>query len=201
MDIEAGREQFVDEPILTKWPELAFNREMAAPTPTPRRNLAGNLSKNQPGIQVTPFNKKVNLQGSIQVAEYKPGEHVNSYRDLALLPDSAVYYFVINVQHPNVNLSPSRYGIGQFNRGQYPSKNLIHQLKKIDDELQLLYIGKFFTYDEANAYAEKMVTQLKNIMKIPSASYNTFLITEQFLQGLDDFDKVNDYFIKYQEQR
>lgn len=201
MDIEAGREQFVDEPILTKWPELAFNREVATPTPTPRRNLTGNLAKNQPDIQVTPFNKKVNLQGSIQLAEYQPGEHVNSFRDLTLLPDSAVYYFVINVQHPNVNLSPSRYGIGQFNRGQYPAKDLAHQLKKVDGELQLLYIGKFLTYEEASSYAEKLSAQLKDIMKIPSESYNTFIITEQFLQGLDDFDKVNDYFTKYQEQR
>lgn len=201
MDIETGREQFVDEPILTKWPELAFNRAINVPAPSPRRNLAGNLSKNQPGIQVTPFNTKVNMQGSVQLAEYTPGEHVNSYRDLALLPDSAVYYFVVNVQHPNVNLSPSRYGIGQFNRGQYPSKNLVHQVKKVDDELQLLYIGQFFTYDEASAYAEKIGMQLKNIMKIPSERYNTFIITEEFLQGLHDFDKVNDYFIKYQEQR
>jgi tetratricopeptide (TPR) repeat protein len=197
MDIEDGREQFVDEPVLTKWPELAFNR--AETPPPPRRSLAGNLN-NQQNIQVTPFNSTVNLQGKVKIASYTPGQQVNSFRDLELLPDSAIYYFVINVDNAKVNLSPSRYGIGQFNRGQYLDKNLTHQLKKVDDELQLLYIGKFFSYEDAKVYLDRITPQLKTIMKIPSENYQPFIITEKNLGEITDFDKVNDYLIRYKEQ-
>jgi len=197
-DVEGGRQQFVDEPILTKWPELAFNRD--APTPTPRRGLAGNLSKNQTAIKVTPFNSTVGMQGRIKVAAFKKGEHDNSFRDLTLLPDSAIYYFVIHVENARINLSPSRYGIGQFNRGQYAARNLVHQLKRVDDELQLIYIGKFNSYEDVNEYQAHILAQLNAIMKIPSSSYNTFIVTEENLQQLTDFDKVNDYSIQYKEQ-
>jgi len=187
----------VDEPVLTKWPELAFNR--AETPPPPRRSLAGNLN-NQQNIQVTPFNSTVNLQGKVKIASYTPGQQVNSFRDLELLPDSAIYYFVINVDNAKVNLSPSRYGIGQFNRGQYLDKNLTHQLKKVDDELQLLYIGKFFSYEDAKVYLDRITPQLKTIMKIPSENYQPFIITEKNLGEITDFDKVNDYLIRYKEQ-
>lgn len=199
MDIVDGREQFVDEPILTKWPELSFGRTETV-APTVRRHLAGNLSKNQPEIKITPFNKSVDLNNSVKVATYQQGEHTNSFRDLELLPDSAVYYFVIEVENAKVNLSPSRYGIGQFNRGQYPATNLIHQLKRIEDDLQLIYIGKFYSFNEANDYSTHLLGQLKSIMKIPSESYQTFLITESYLQELSDFDKVSDYLVKFKEQ-
>lgn len=197
MDIEDGREQFVDEPVLTKWPELTFNR--AETPPPPRRSLAGNLS-NQQNIQVTPFNSTVNLQGKVKIASYKQGQQINSFRDLELLPDSAIYYFVINVDNAKVNLSPSRYGIGQFNRGQYLDKNLTHQLKKVDDELQLIYIGKFFSYEDARIYLDRITPQLKTIMKIPAENYQPFIITEKYLGEITDFDKVSDYLIKYKEQ-
>ncbi|QNL50034.1 tetratricopeptide repeat protein [Olivibacter sp. SDN3] len=197
MVIEEGREQFVDEPILTKWPELVFNHQSAGPSA--RRILAGNLPGNQPEIQVTPFNRTVSL-GKVNVGAYQRPQHTNSFRDLDMLPDSATYCFVINVASAKVNLSPSRYGIGQFNRGQYSSKNLMHQIKRVDDELQLLYISKFNTFDEVIAYQERISPLLKTIMKIPSGSYHTFIITEHNLQLLTDFDQVNDYFIKYTEQ-
>jgi len=199
MDIEDGREQFVDEPILTKWPELAFNRTEVMVIPA-RRNLAGNLSNNQPEINVTPFNNAVNLSGSVKITDYKQVEHTNSFRDLVLLPDSAVYYFVIEVENAKVNLSPSRYGIGQFNRGQFPTNNLVHQLKRVEDDVQLVYIGKFYTFEEVNMYRSRLLDQLKSIMKIPSDSYRTFIITEDYLQQLTDFDRVSDYLIKFQEQ-
>jgi len=197
-DIETDRQRFVDEPALTKWPELTFHRE--APVSAPRRNLAGNLSQHQAAIKVTPFNQSVSLQGQVKVADFVKGEHNNSFRNLTLLPDSAIYYFVIHVAHPRVNLSPSRYGIGQFNRSQYAAMHLVHQLKKVDDELQLIYIGKFKSYEEVHHYEMQITEQLNAIMKIPAESYTTFIITEENLQNLSDFDQVNDYSLQYKEQ-
>jgi len=149
---------------------------------------------------VTPFNQSVSMRGQVKVANFVKGEHNNSFRNLTLLPDSAIYYFVIHVAHPRVNLSPSRYGIGQFNRSQYAAKNLVHQLKRVDDELQLIYIGQFKSYEEVHQYEMQITKQLNAIMKIPAESYTTFIITEENLQNLSDFDQVNDYSLQYKEQ-
>jgi len=195
--IEAGRTPFVDEPVLTKWPELVFHHEKKQNTAI-RQTLAGNLSTSQPAI--TPFNKITNLQGQVKITAYQQKQRTNSFRDLELFPDSATYFYVIHINNARVNLSPSRYGIGQFNRGQYATSQLTHQLKRIDDELQLLYIGPFFSYEEVKTYEHKIQALLPTIMKIPANNYDTFIITEQYLTRLTDFDQVNDYSVKYHEQ-
>src|SRR5690606_18577712 len=40
----------------------------------------------------------------------------NHFRDMSLFPEQGEYYFTINVLDGKVNMAPSRYGIGQFNR-------------------------------------------------------------------------------------
>ena len=44
-----------------------------------------------------------------------------------------------------VNLSSSRFGIGQFNRANYGGSKITHQLQEVNKENQLIFIGPFYT--------------------------------------------------------
>jgi len=134
-----------------------------------------------------------------KTAEVGPVE-ASSYRDLELLPDSAAYYFVINVTSTRVNLAPSRFGIGQFNRSRYTGTTISHQLKVVNDENQLVYIGPFSSYEQVKQYESRILPMLPDIMKIPADYYNTFVITEANFGTLSDFDKIDDYHTIYWEQ-
>ncbi len=198
-DVDENRERFVDEPTMTQWPQLVINR--GPDRPVPRRELTvtaagqtgiasrGNL-RNEQRVTGTQLAKEA------QIGEIGP----NTYRDLELLPDSATYYFVINVMNGRVNLAPSRFGIGQFNRTRYARVSISHQLKVVDGENQLVFIGPFANYDSAKGYETQLLPLLPDIMKIPADLYNTFVITEQNFGTLSDFDKIDDYHSIYHEQ-
>jgi tetratricopeptide (TPR) repeat protein len=97
---------------------------------------------------------------------------------------STTYYFIINVSDASVTLSSSRFGIGQFNRGNHAGSGLRHQLKEFDND-QLIYVGNFSSFEDANNYANGIVPQLKQIMKVPVNIYTSFIISKE------NFDKVN----------
>src|SRR5690606_6613792 len=111
---DEGRQRFVDEPTMTLWPQLVINR--GPERPAPRRELAvtaagqtgvgGQLSLGRGGEVA-----RQQVAKTAQIGEI--GE--NTYRNMELLPDSAIYYFVINIMNARVNPAPSRFGIGQFN--------------------------------------------------------------------------------------
>ena len=197
--IDESRTRFVDEPTMTAWPQLVINH--GPDRPRPRRELTvstagqtgisgrGNLSNTQ-GVA------RQQLAKEAQIDEIGP----NVYRDLALLPDSATYYFVINVMNDRVNLAPSRYGIGQFNRTRYVGSSISHQLKVVNGENQLVFIGPFASYDSAKLYETRILPLLSDIMKIPTDIYNTFVITESIFGTLSDFDNIDDYHSIYHEQ-
>lgn len=96
---------------------------------------------------------------------------------------STVYYFVIDVADASLTLSSSRFGIGQFNRGNYAGSSLKHQLKEFDND-QLIYVGNFSNFDDAKTYASGITPQLKQIMKVPVNIYTSFIISK------DNFDKL-----------
>ncbi|RZL15169.1 MAG: tetratricopeptide repeat protein, partial [Pedobacter sp.] len=83
---------------------------------------------------------------------------------------STIYYYVVNVSDVSLTLSSSRFGIGQFNRGNYPDNNLRHQLNELDDD-QMIYVGNFPNLESVKRYAEVISSQLKNIMKVPASVY------------------------------
>lgn len=124
----------------------------------------------------------------------------NDYRDKELFPDTAEYYFVINVEDAKVNLAPSRYGIGQFNRTRFTQTKLNHHLNVINGENQLLLIGAFRTYEEVKAYESRISTLMPEIMKIPVEIYNTFVITKDALPLLTDGVEIKKYYQNYTEQ-
>jgi tetratricopeptide (TPR) repeat protein len=110
--------------------------------------------------------------------------------------DSATYYFVIDVADATVRLSASRFGIGQFNRGNYPTRRLRHQITEFDDD-QLIYVGNFSSFEDAKAYADGIIPQLNRIMKVPESKYTAFIISKENFEKLNSKVLVNGYLEFY----
>ncbi|MBC7617166.1 MAG: hypothetical protein H7202_13955 [Pedobacter sp.] len=84
-----------------------------------------------------------------------------------------------------ISVSSSRFGIGQFNRGNYAGSSLKHQLIDLPED-QVIYVGNFDDLNEVSAYAEEIKPQLPKIMKVPAATYKSFIISKE------NFDKIKD---------
>lgn len=115
---------------------------------------------------------------------------------------SKTYYFVIDVEDASLTLSSSRFGIGQFNRGNYTGMGLKHQLTEFDND-QLIYVGNFSSFAEAKDYSDGITPQLKQIMKVPTGIYNSFIISKENFEKLLSKDLVNKYleFFKINYQK
>ncbi|AMQ00656.1 Gliding motility protein [Pedobacter cryoconitis] len=107
-----------------------------------------------------------------------------------------VYYFVIDVADASLTLSSSRFGIGQFNRGNFPGGGLKHQLTEFDND-QLIYVGNFLSFAEAKSYADGITPQLKQIMKVPAGTYSSFIISKENFEKLRSKDLVTKYLDFY----
>ena len=97
---------------------------------------------------------------------------------------AVTYYYVVHVADASLTLSSSRFGIGQFNRGNYAESNIKHQLKEFDND-QLIYVGNFSNFDDVTTYAAGITPQLKQIMKVPANIYTGFIISKE------NFDKIS----------
>lgn len=104
------------------------------------------------------------------------------------------YYFVIMVNDASINLSSSRFGIGEFNRGSFAGQGLKHRLTEFDND-QLIYIGNFSNFETVKKYADGIRPQLQQIMKVPAKSH------QSFISSRENFEKINskDYLNKYIE--
>jgi tetratricopeptide (TPR) repeat protein len=110
--------------------------------------------------------------------------------------ESAIYYYVIDVEDASLRLSSSRFGIGQFNRGNYGDAGLRHQLTEFDND-QLIYVGNFSSFAEAKSYADGITPQLKQIMKVPAGIYSSFIISKENFEKLQSKDLVTKYLDFY----
>lgn len=196
---DRARERFVDEPVVTLWPQLMIESRPVLASAPRKLNISGQRPVSQ---QLSPGQVSGGQLTGQQIAQRVVTAEVaeNPYRDLSLLPDSATYFFVINVMHGTVNLAPSRFGIGQFNRTRYARAAIAHQVKAVNDENQLLYIGPFRSYDEVKLYETRILPLLPDIMKVPADLYNTFIVTEDNFGTLSDFDSIDDYYTIYRER-
>ncbi len=109
---------------------------------------------------------------------------------------SDTYYYVIDVNDASLTLSSSRFGIGQFNRGNYPDNELVHKLVELDED-QLIYISSFVDLEDAKIYDESIKNQLKNIMKVPANAYKTFVISKENFEKLTNRQRINEYIEFY----
>ncbi len=109
---------------------------------------------------------------------------------------SSLYYYVVHVADGSLTLSSSRFGIGQFNRGNHAENNLRHQLKEFDND-QLIFVGNFGTFEDAKTYAEGIDPQLKQIMKVPANLYRSFIISKENFDKLSSEDLLKKYLEFY----
>jgi len=109
---------------------------------------------------------------------------------------SAVYYYVVAVADASLILSSSRFGIGQFNRGNYSGSSLRHQLKEFDND-QLIYVGNFSNFEDAKTYSNGITAQLKQIMKVPVNVYTSFIISKENFDKLTSKNLLNKYIEFY----
>lgn len=146
-------------------------------------------------------NTDVNVIGAdLKLANSKIEFGPNDYRDKKLFPDTATYYFAVNVMDPHVNMAPSRYGLGQFNRTRYHNVAINHQLRVVNGENQLIFIGPFNTFEEVKLYESRLLPLMAEIMKVPAEIYNTFVITKQSIPSLTDGVEIKKYHQNYIEQ-
>ncbi len=117
------------------------------------------------------------------------------------MPDSAEYYFVVNVMAPGLNLSPSRFGIGQFNRVKLADFSIKHQLKAVNNENQLIFVGPFYSRTAVTNYERNILPLMKDIMRIPAGRYNTFVISKEELEKLNTRTMINLYLEFYKNNR
>ncbi len=113
--------------------------------------------------------------------------------------ESALYYFVVNVSDPSVNLSSSRFGIGQFNRVNLPGTEIKHQLKSVSNQNQLIFVGPLSGKEAAAAYFNTINPLMKDIMKIPVSKYSIFFISQQNLEKISDRETLDRYVEFYKK--
>ncbi len=113
--------------------------------------------------------------------------------------ESGDFYFVVNVSDPSVNLSSSRFGIGQFNRVNLPGIVIKHQLKQISDQNQLIFVGPVAGKAAADDYYNKISPMMGEIMKIPATKYDTFYISQQNLEKISDKETLDRYVEFYKK--
>jgi tetratricopeptide (TPR) repeat protein len=114
------------------------------------------------------------------------------------LRDSTEYFFVVNIANDNTNLSSSRFGIGQFNRGNAIGYHVRHQLLQIGDNNRLIYVGMFGSLAEVKNYARAIIPLMPEIMKVPKDKYSFFIITNGNLDKITNKARLDSYLDYYQ---
>ncbi|HLR00028.1 MAG TPA: tetratricopeptide repeat protein [Sphingobacterium sp.] len=216
-DQDLERESFVDEPYMTPWPALYIQRDyrtgIAIAEDTPKK-------ENEQGKEVSIEDEKTTEIADIE--EIKQRKHQIEQKELASLekeikqlnrpttplklavesrdfadkqifPDEAVYYFVVNVRDEKLNLASSRYGIGQFLRTRYRNQKLTHQLKEVNNENQLIYVGSFESLEEVRDFQKRIIPLIPDIMKVPEEVYGVFVITKDLFDTLTTGHRIDDY--------
>lgn len=109
---------------------------------------------------------------------------------------SSTWYFVVDVEDASIRLSTSRFGIGQFSRGNYPGSDLRHQLVEFDND-QLIYVGNFSNFEAAKAFQERITPQMNRIMRIQPTLFNTFIISKENFDIIKSKSLLNEYLEFY----
>ncbi|XZQ02681.1 tetratricopeptide repeat protein [Pedobacter sp. MW01-1-1] len=186
--------------------DLNEPRFIAQATTEPTQPAPLNKEPNPPVDNKPTESKPQPLDKPVEIAVIKPVDSATVVKDPVVAPKPAsifstvvsdTYYFVIDVADVSITLSSSRFGIGQFNRGNYPDNNLAHKLIELDED-QLIYVNSFVDLEDAKIYEQHIKGQLKNIMKVPADKYRTFIISKENFDKLKDRTLVNQYIEFYQ---
>jgi len=156
------------------------------------------VTANKPAVN-PPANQPVTSPATATATTANPPATKPAVPSIFSLRDSTNYYFVVNVSTGTVNLASSRFGIGQFNRGNYAGSNISHQLKDAGNDNQLVYVGRFTSLSAVKEYARKIIPLMPDIMKVPKDKYLFFIITKENLDKLADKKTLDSYVDFYQK--
>ncbi|GEM_PF-184039 len=112
--------------------------------------------------------------------------------------DSANYYVAVNVYSGTTNLASTRFGFGQFIRANYAGKSIKHQLLPVGANNQVIYVGRFYSLEDAKKFAREVKPLLPDIMKVAKEKYTFFIITQENLNKLADSKLLDSYMDYYQ---
>ena len=153
-------------------------------------------------VPAKPLNTDINAAAEVKPVEIavKPVEKPEEVKPVDVVKPASIfsaatsneYYYVIDVADATLTLSSSRFGIGQFNRGNYPDNDLAHKLVELDNN-QLIYVTSFIDLEDAKIYESSIAGQLKNIMKVPANLYRGFIISKENFEKLNSRDRINEY--------
>ncbi|MDQ7947367.1 MAG: gliding motility protein [Pedobacter sp.] len=122
----------------------------------------------------------------------QPNIDVPSKNQLFSKAESDTYYYVVSVNDMSLSVSSSRFGIGQFNRGNYAGSGIKHQLFELEED-QLIFVGNFSSLSEVKSYADGITPQLPKIMKVPAATYKWFYISKENFDKIKNRETLNSY--------
>lgn len=149
--------------------------------------------------KATAKNGTANLPGNKQPAVTYPDNNNPAKKpSIFSMRDSTNYYFVVNVNTGTTNLASSRFGIGQFNRANFPNGSITHQLMAVGDDNQLIFVGRFYTLNDVKDYARNIIPLMPDIMKVPKEEYSFFIITKENLDKLTSKTMLDSYLDYYQ---
>lgn len=103
------------------------------------------------------------------------------------------FLVVVAVSDPAVNLSGSRFGLGQLNRRLYGEKDYQHDLKTIGNEVQLLSVGSFESLAAAKDYYETLLKHQNSILQTAADRTAIFYLTQSNFERLVNAETVRDY--------
>ncbi|MBY0245863.1 MAG: gliding motility protein [Sphingobacteriaceae bacterium] len=111
---------------------------------------------------------------------------------------ASYYYFVVNVADATLTLSSSRYGLGQFNGGNFAEDDLKHKILELEND-QLLFVGVLKDLATAKKYEKLILPQLNRIMKVPSNIYTSFVISKENFEKITDRNTLKKYQLFYKK--
>ncbi|HWZ35694.1 MAG TPA: hypothetical protein VNW51_06010, partial [Mucilaginibacter sp.] len=155
------------------------------------------------------FNRNRQYTAAVDKPVEKPADTANRQIAITAAPkkvsnlfnerDSTSYYFVVNVSVGTTDLSSSRFGIGQYNRINFPQGDIRHQLKYVGADNQLICVGRFRKLEDAKSYAHGIIPLMPQIMKVPAGKYSFFIATKENLDKLANPKTLDDYIEYYQQ--
>ncbi|HEY1010498.1 MAG TPA: hypothetical protein VGE58_10325 [Daejeonella sp.] len=179
--IDSNREMIASRPVALVDNDPSRDRFVQEPV---------HLEPSAPGAMINaPVLASDQPPGKPEPEAVKPAEDSGFF----VKEEGALFYFAVNITDPRVNLSSSRFGIGQFNRVNLPGSGIKHQLKSINNQNQLIFVGPFEGREAAQIYFNNISPMMKEIMKIPAAKYSTFFINQQNLDKITDRESLDRY--------
>lgn len=103
------------------------------------------------------------------------------------------FVVAIAVSDPGINLNSSRFGLGQLNRRLYGGENYQHQVKTVNNELQLLSVGPFADQASARDYYNTLLQHQGAVIKAPRDRTNIFYLTQSNFDRLINAATVKEY--------